>query len=160
MKLCEKCGAYNSDHRTFCVDCGDTLGDPVSPQHEEEISERIEANMETMYNRQDPLYVSRLDKICGFTSLAGAAASVVLMVFRLIPRENMELLLFSLIFFVVAAVEALVPRLNWEFEKLRLRYYVRGAEELEPGHMYFISRKCVILLASALALLSFIIALW
>ncbi len=30
MKLCEKCGAHNSDERMFCVDCSEKLGKPLS----------------------------------------------------------------------------------------------------------------------------------
>ncbi len=54
MKICENCGAYNSDERFFCVDCSEKLGDSLSAAEEQRLDDRIDDSLEAMYNRQDP----------------------------------------------------------------------------------------------------------
>ncbi len=150
VKICEKCGAYNSDSRMFCVDCGDVLGDKVSDLHEQQIRNDIDAKMDAMYNKRDPIYVSGMDKVFGIASLVGATVSFVLLVIRVIVRQSAYGLFLSIILFLLSAVEALVPRVAWEIEKRRLSFYVRGADDLEPGDAYFIGRKCMIVFLTAL----------
>ncbi len=41
MKICTKCGAYNSDERVFCVDCSEKLGDKISASDEKQAHDRV-----------------------------------------------------------------------------------------------------------------------
>ena len=34
MKVCDKCGAYNSNNRMFCVDCNEKLNDSEDLQQD------------------------------------------------------------------------------------------------------------------------------
>lgn len=62
MKICCKCGAHNSDERFFCIDCNEKLGSSLSKAEEAKINEDINESLENMYNKRDPLHVSKFDK--------------------------------------------------------------------------------------------------
>ena len=65
MKICTKCGAYNSDDRKFCVDCSEKLGNVLSASEERQMRDNLNKRMDEMYNRNEPLYVSKFDKAIG-----------------------------------------------------------------------------------------------
>ena len=147
MKICDKCGAYNSDERIFCVDCSEKLGDKLSAREEAQARDDLNEKLEEMYNKKDPLYVSKADKVMGIVSLLGALCSVVLVVIGVITGQSLDLLPYGIIFFILASIEAFVPEVTWEFEKLRLSFYVHGADDVEPSEAYFTGRKIAILFA-------------
>jgi len=147
MKLCDKCGAHNSDTRVFCVDCGETLGEKLSDAHERQLQESLNENIEKMYNKTDPLHVSVLDKTVGVTALIGGAASLIGALFNPFSAPNGEGFWWALVFFAITALDAFVPQLTWELEKMRLGWYVNGADDLRPGDFYRIGRRVGIVVA-------------
>ncbi len=150
MKLCEKCGAHNADTRVFCVDCGATLGDKLSDAQERQLQEDLNENIEKMYNKTDPLYVSLLDKMLGGIALIGGLASVVCAFFKPLSPSDPNVYLWALLCFLIAALDAFIPQLAWGLEKMRLGLWVNGADDLEPSRFYLIGRRVGIALAVAL----------
>lgn len=146
MKICDKCGAFNSDERFFCVDCNEKLDDALSQSEQGRIEASIDSKIDGLYNETDPLYVSRFDKIFGFIALIGAVATVVLYVVDLFISHKTEGLWMSLILFLFGTVEAFFPKVTWEIEKLRLSFYIGNAEDSEPSGFYKLSRKLSILI--------------
>lgn len=106
MKICDKCGALNSDNRFFCVDCSEKLGDPVSAREQQSIEQEINSGIETIYNRNDPLYVSLFDRVMGIISLIGIAVSLVLLAVGLFLKLDFGFLWLGILFFALSAVEA------------------------------------------------------
>ncbi len=141
MKICEKCGASNSDKRRFCIDCGEILGDKLSAAQEQQYRNKIGEQIENMYNKKDPLYVSLYDKIVGIISIIGVALCSVLVVMNFIIQKTREGLLMSIALFMVAGIEAFVPKFTWSIEKMRLGFYANGADELEPSELYVLGRR-------------------
>lgn len=141
MKICENCGAYNSDDRMFCVDCNEKLDSKISNAHQKEIDAKIKKTTEKLFNRGDPLYVSVFDKIMG---IGCVIASLLLLIFAFIlmlkNRGTSDPFIF-LIFGVLGAVEAFIPKMNWELEKLRLSLTVSNSDDLSPSSFYRFSRK-------------------
>ncbi|MBE6779414.1 MAG: hypothetical protein E7545_00410 [Ruminococcaceae bacterium] len=141
MKVCRKCGAYNSDERMFCVDCNERLSDEINAEQQKAIESQIDANIEKLYNKTDPLYVSVFDKIIG---IACIVLSLLLLVlgFVLMLKDRGSLLPFYIIIFGIAgALEALIPKISWELEKISLSFRVNNADDLTPSHFYLIGRK-------------------
>lgn len=145
MKLCDKCGAHNSDTRVFCVDCGETLGEKLSDAHERQLQEDLSESIDQLYNQADPLYVSVLDKTVGVIALIGSAAALIGALFNPFSAPNGEGFWWALALFALTALDAFVPQLTWELEKLRLGWYVNGADSLQPGDFYRIGRRVGIL---------------
>ena len=113
MKLCEKCGAYNSDERMFCVDCSEKLGDALSVQEEERLDAGIDAKINKLYNAKDPLHVSTFDRVCGFVCVACLLALLVLIGFGCLGRRpwaELEMLFYGCVFCVVGAFDAFLPQ--------------------------------------------------
>ncbi len=141
MKLCENCGAHNSDERMFCVDCNEKLDAKISSAHQKELDEKTKALTEKLYNRDNPLYVSLFDKIVG---IGCTVCSVILFVGAIIlmfkNRGTSDPFLF-LLFGVLGAVEAFIPKINWGLEKLRLSFWVNNVDDLSPSEFYKFSRK-------------------
>ncbi len=152
MKVCGKCGALNSDNRFFCVDCHEKLGDAVSERERNDIEQDIDTALENLYNDNDPLYVSRFDKVMGFLSLVGAAASLALLVVGFVTKRDFGFLWVAIACLVLAAVEALVPRFTWSLEQLRLSRIINGAEDAEPSAFYKTSRKICILIGAGVGI--------
>ena len=71
MKICDNCGAHNSDKKIFCVDCGEKLDDPISQREQADIENSIDRNIERLYNNTDPLAVTLFDKIIGTVCISG-----------------------------------------------------------------------------------------
>lgn len=141
MKICEKCRCQNADTRVFCVDCGATLGEKLSEAQEAIHQQQLNENIEKMYNRTDPLYVSVFDKVVGILALLGCVASVVLPFFKPYTMSGDHPYLWAFLFFACAAVDAFIPHLAWELEKLRLGFWADGADSLEPSNLYLIGRR-------------------
>ncbi len=149
MKICTKCGAYNSDERFFCVDCNEKLGGKLSAADERRMRDKVDEKLEEMYNRNDPLFVSRLDKALGIASLIGALCSLILLVIDKLTPRGFDLLWFGTLFFLLAAVEALVPKVTWAIEKLRLSFLISDADNAEPSGFYITCRKIAIVISAA-----------
>ena len=113
MKVCAKCGAHNSDERSFCVDCNEKLGDKLSTLEEQQMRNNVNKKIEEMYNSKNPLYVSVFDKIIGVVSLIGLLCSLVLVVINKVTERSFEFLWIGVIFFLLASIEAFVPKLTW-----------------------------------------------
>ena len=141
MKLCEKCHAQNADTRVFCVDCGATLGEKLSDAQEAIYQQELNENIEKMYNRTDPLYVSLFDKVVGVLSLLGCVASVVLPFFKPYTMSGDHPYLWAFLFFACAAADAFFPQLAWGLEKLRLGIWANGADDLQPSNFYLVGRR-------------------
>ena len=141
MKICDKCRAQNADTRVFCLDCGTTLGEKLSDAQEAAYQDNLSDNIEALCNRNDPLYVSRFDKIVGVLALLGCAASVVLPFIRPYTMTDDHPYLWAFLFFTLAALDAFVPQLAWGLEKLRISLWADGAEGLQPGRAYLVGRR-------------------
>lgn len=153
MKLCDKCGAHNSDTRVFCIDCGETLGDKLSDAQEQQLQENLSDNIENMYNKTDPLYVSLYDKIVGSVALLGGVVSLVCPFIQPPPVTDDNPYLWALLCFALAALDAFIPHLAWGLEKMRLNMWANGAEDLEPSYFYLVGRRVGNTLALALGIL-------
>ena len=161
MKICSSCGAHCSDDRMFCIDCNEKLGDKLSVSAEEEIHSDLKQKIERMYNKKDPLYVSKFDKVMGVLSLAGAATSLIFIIIRLFAGQNIGLLLlYATLFFLLSSVEALIPRITWELEKFRLSFSINGADDVEPGDFYLIGRKIAIISMAVLGVAALVMSIF
>ncbi len=147
MKICTKCGAYNSDERIFCVDCNEKLGDKISATDEQQAHNSVNEKIEEMYNKKDPLYVSKFDKAMGLVSLIGVLCSVILIVIGKITERNFGFLWVGIIFFLLASVNALIPQVTWAIEKIRLSFFIQDADNAEPSGFYIACRKASIIIS-------------
>ncbi len=141
MKVCSECKAYNSDERSFCVDCGEKLGYSISKFEEGIISEKISETTESLYNDNDPLYVSAFDKIIGITSIVGLLIMIVLCIVSFFRHQTVSFALLSFIFFGISAFVALCPQIDWAIEKHRLSFTISNPDDAEPSDFYKFSRK-------------------
>lgn len=147
MKICDKCGAHNSNERHSCVDCDARLGDALSAQEERIARDAIESKMEKLYNAQDPLYVSLFDKVMGWISVCGVAALLVLVVLSLFGIHSVSsesgyyYVLTGLLLFGFACIEAFFPKVTWTLEKWRLSFTLEHIDDATPGYLYKFGRK-------------------
>ena len=141
MKICHKCKAQQSGSRFSCIDCGAILSSSISKQEVERLEQQMQANLDKMYNKSDPLYVSLPDKITGFAAIAGF---LVTLVFSVIYSGNLPAVgagvLLIFMFFALCALDAFVPSILWSIEKLRLSFRY-NFNDAEPSDFYKISRK-------------------
>ncbi len=158
MKVCDKCGAVNSDNRFFCVDCNEKLGDPVSDRERERLEDGIDRQLERLYNDNDPLYVSRFDKVMGALALVGLIASIILWIVGLVTRREFGFLGIGMLFFGLTAVEAFLPKVTWSLEQIRLSFRIDHAEDAEPSMFYKTARKASIVLGAIIGTTLLIIA--
>jgi len=79
MKICEKCGAHQSDDRSTCLDCGAILGKPLSEEEERELNEDISDTLHGMSERTEDFYVSPPERVLGILSIVLAIAMVILL---------------------------------------------------------------------------------
>jgi len=152
MKICEKCGAHNSDARNFCIDCSEALGESISDRQEEEINKSIRNKIEKMENESDPLAVTRFDKILGFVSIIGIILLIGLLIFGLFTKTDSAFLLWGVLFMALSSTEAFVPAIGWGIEKLRLSILYSNTDDVTPGMFYKIGRKLAILLSTAIGI--------
>ena len=144
MKICGKCGAQQSDKRTNCIDCGNALGKPITESELQGVEAEIRDKMDRSYNKSDPLYVSRADKIIGILSILGFIVTIIFMfIYRQNIQNDAELLL-TIILFIFCAINSLIPKINWTLEKIRLYFLIHDADNVHPSDLYFIIRKFVI----------------
>lgn len=78
MKICEKCGAHQSDDRQTCLDCGAVLGKPLSDEEERALNEDISDSLTGMSERTEDFYVSPRDRVLGILSIVLAVLMVIL----------------------------------------------------------------------------------
>lgn len=159
MKICDSCGAYNSDERNFCVDCNEKLGERLSDAQEIRVREDVGEKLEEMYNKRDPLYVSRFDKFLGLTAAIGAVLGVVLIIIGKLGQRNFDFLWIGFIFLLLAAIEALVPQVLWAIEKLRLSFYIHDADDAEPSDFYLFCRKASVIISLVVGVVILAVAL-
>lgn len=153
MKVCDKCGAFNSDNRQFCIDCCDKLGDPVSDKERERIEFAIDSDINKLYNDKDPLYVTLFDRFCGVLSLVGFVVCIGVWVFALLNSKGFGFPWYALLFFTLSVLEAFLPSLTWGIEKFRLSFTVDNVEDATPSPLYKWCRKASILLCLGIGLL-------
>lgn len=159
MKVCEKCGAINNNERFFCTDCGEKLPAPVSKAYEAEINGRISDTGDKLMRESDPLVVTTFDRITGFVSVGGLLLSVVLLlVCARLQRFNPELILYSMLFFIVGIISSFLPRTLWFIEKIHLSFTISGSENAEPSDWYLFWRKAGNLLLCVFGFLLLLIA--
>lgn len=159
MKVCEKCGAINNNERFFCADCGEKLPAPVSKAYEAEINGRISDTGDKLMRESDPLAVTTFDRITGFVSVGGLLLAVVLLlVDARLQRFNPELILYSMLFFIVGIISSFLPRLLWFFEKIRLSFTISAYENAEPSDWYLFWCKAGNLLLCVFGFLLLLIA--
>ena len=152
MKVCNKCGAYNSDERCLCVDCNELLGKKLSKLEEQQMRESIDEKMEKIYNSKDPLYVSGFDKAMGIISLAGLFMCLIFIVIDMLTSRSFDILYIGVIFFLLASVEAFVPKIMWGIEKIRLSFFISDADNAQPSGFYKICRKAAIVISAAVGI--------
>ncbi len=153
MKICGKCGAHNDNSRQFCIDCSHRLGDKLTPEEEQKMHARFQKKLDKMGHQTDPLYVSPWDKVMGVIAIIGALVCAVLFVMRLMTWRGFYDVGMGLLCFGLAAIEALVPRMTWALEQIRLGFLIGNADDAEPGDFYRISRKVTIVLLVVLGVL-------
>ena len=153
MKICDKCGAYNSDDRMFCVDCDEKLED----SEDKNLQQNVKSKIDELYNKKDPLHVSVIDKIFGFISLVGVVATIIVFILNAITQTSCEYLGWALITFAISSFEAFCPKINWELEKLALSFRVSSSSDLEPSDFYFTRRKLAIIICALLGIFLLVI---
>jgi hypothetical protein len=141
MKICQNCGAYNSDERMFCVDCNEKLSDTINPEQQKEALAKTDATIEKLYNKKDPLYVSLFDKIVGVACIIFSSLLLVLGFVLMLKDRGTSIPFYLIIFGVVGALEAFLPQISWELEKLSLSFKVNNVDDLTPSSFYLIGRK-------------------
>ena len=156
MKICDNCGAYNSDDRGFCVDCGEKLGDKISEKAEKELDRKMNEISEKMYNKTDPLYVSVFDKTVGTVSLICLLLLFIICAAALFRQQSVIFSVYGFICLILSAVEAFFPKVNWAIEKFRLSFRISNPDDAEPSDFYRIMRKLseIILCAVGIAVLA------
>ena len=156
MKICDSCGAYNSDDRGFCVDCGEKLGDKISEKAEKELDRKMNEISEKMYNKTDPLYVSVFDRTVGTVSLVCLLLLFIICAAALFRQQSVIFSVYGFICLILSAVEAFFPKVNWEIEKFRLSFRISNPDDAEPSDFYRIMRKLseIILCAVGIAVLA------
>lgn len=112
MKICCKCGAHNSDERFFCIDCNEKLGSSLSKAEEAKINEDINESLENMYNKRDPLHVSKFDKAAGLAAIAGLLCSIILFAVNIILKRSCDLLWMALLCLSLSVIEAFFPKIT------------------------------------------------
>ncbi len=140
MKICHYCQAQNSDDRFFCVDCDARLGEALSEDLEQTVIQQTAATTEKLYNRSDPLHRTVYDTVMGFTALVGLAAFAVVGILLVVRGQGDAAYWIAPFLLILAALEALIPTLTWELEKIRLSFTFSNADDVVPGAGYRIGR--------------------
>ena len=150
MKVCQKCGAYNSNKRQACVDCGERLGNKISSREENTINDNIDKKLDKMYDSDDTLYVNLFDKIIGFGSLIGLLLLIIIAIIMLATKKYPAgyFVIFGFFSFVLAAIIALLPKALWSIEKFRLSFTISNIDDATPSSFYAYCRKGTALVLS------------
>ncbi len=152
MKICDKCGAYNSDDKQFCVDCSEKLGDAISKREEAAIKNKLNKELDKWSDKSEGFYVSIYDKILGGISIAGIVFLIVLAVMGRFSGYT-ESLILSAVCFAAAAFVSLFPAFAWEVEKFSLSFLIRNSENADPSEYYIWRRKVLPTVMTALGYL-------
>ena len=144
MKICKKCGAYQKDSRTFCIDCNESLGDSISKKEEAVIRKKASDQAEKALRNADFLSPTTGDKIIGGCSIVGFIVTIVTLIIRAMSNylssEIVASYIFSLILFIFSACYALFPKAFWALEKMRLSSMIYSFGEIVPSDSYCIGR--------------------
>lgn len=154
MKLCENCGAVQSDERYYCVDCKGKLSKSLSEKETDKIASHLDKVGNNYLDKLSSLRATKADRIIGFLSLAGASAVFVQM---LIYKENIENTpesLIAFILFITCSLESLFPKLLWNLEKFRLSFLINSADSAEPSDFYLTMRKIFIYIGFIIAVIA------
>ncbi len=143
MKLCKKCGAYNSDERIFCVDCGEKLGGKLSQQEEEQLRKTAVETLEKLHNKTDPLHVNLLDKIMGCVSAVGFVLTFIRMLIATSEPQPFESFWLCLVLFLWSGIASVFPGVLWALDR------IRSWDDGYPGVWYNISRRVAVVLSVA-----------
>ena len=147
MKKCDKCDRIQSNSRIFCVDCGEHLKIRLSDEEVDIFNKETERIIEKESWKNDPLHISVLDKIIGYLSLAGIAATILFSFVYFHDHDcdyrALVILTFiaAIIFFVCCFLGALYPKMGWELEKIRLSFTIHNVSDITPSDYYLVSRK-------------------
>ena len=160
MKICKKCGAAQSDERRMCVDCGEVLGPPADKKTEEEYSKKFGKDINRLTNSGDFLARKPLDVACGIATIVCGVASGVIFLFPKFASDGRALFGMIFVLGIVLGLNALMPKLVWLLEKLRLSATVENTDDLIPSSWYIISRKLAIYLGTVLVVSMFSFALY
>lgn len=165
MKQCEKCGAIQGDNRTVCVDCGAFLGEPLSSREEARANAEIAGTVTELTSENGEFRVSTADKILGVLSILFIAVLAAITVYAssqskrieaertddavgtvfIISETDQELMrfgeigrtsLFGMVFFALAAVFALLPKLIYVLDSLKYRIWFEGSPT--PSAVYLV----------------------
>lgn len=158
MKICGKCGAHNSDERFFCIDCNERLDDPLSESEEKRIEGDLSQSVERLYNKTDPLAVTLFDKIFGWGCIAGTGILAILFFIALFTDRELTGYPLGFMFLIAGALEALVPKITWAVEKLRLSFSIQGADDAQPSDYYRFFRKVSIAICAGIGIAVIIIS--
>jgi len=143
MRNCPKCGAILSNERTICLDCGEALSGPyLSAQEAAAIQREITRIPKNI--KDDYLSTTRIEKLFGFLSVAGIAATIFVAVLLNGKYDNSFEIILSVPFFLASILSAFCLRLGWEIEKFRMSFRVHNAQKLEPSDWYLLMNKITI----------------
>ena len=145
--ICDACGYRNKDNAKKCMGCGAALEPKMS---EEELS----AMLDEMSDRSDPLTASPFDKVMGLVFFS--LSLVILLVCILFPVHSL-ISITAILFMIVGGLIARYPKVIWELDMLRIRWYA-NADNLTPNDFWPISRRIsywfLFVFAIALAVIS------
>lgn len=160
MKICKKCGAWQSDEKSLCVDCGAKLGDSVSPEEEVKTARNLTEKVKKLERSGDELSCSIFERICGIGMLVMGAASGVLCLFPKLVGDGRGLLFTIFIIGIVLGFSALTPKLAWELEKLKYSLSVESSENVSPSGFWLAFRKIIVYGGAGLVLVMFAFAVY
>lgn len=146
MKLCKKCGAHQKDTRIFCIDCGESLGDSLPQDEMQKLESTIEKQIDQLYNRTDPFYISASDKVLAWISLAGFCLAWIIPVGD--PSLTYQQIIGCIgagVFFLLCFINARFSKLIWQIKKWDLKCVFRAdVGHIEPSDFSIVKRKLLI----------------
>lgn len=162
MKKCMYCGALQDNRNIYCIDCNTKLGEPLSKN--EEISNNIISENSTSEASDDTDYfnVTKLDKVIFLLLLIFAFLHFLLIRIKAdYLRENGIIMIgfCSMITAAATAIDLIIPEINWELFKLKFRFSIRNADDMEPSRAYLLSRKYGSKIVLILVIITFIFLL-
>lgn len=159
MKQYAKCGAFFSDDKGFCLDCGARLGASLPPEEEKRFSEQAARQIDSAAEGLDGLRVSAKERIVGIALLVLAPLSLTLAF--LAGNETDAPVYFFLVcpLALVIGLNALFPKLAGAMEKFWLKMRIDNAEDATPSDLYVISRKIAVYVCAAIIFALFVFGL-
>lgn len=159
MKQCAKCGAFCSDDKGFCLDCGTRLGAALPPEEEKRLAEQTARQIHDAAEGLDELRASAKERVVGIALLSLAPLSLALAF--LAGGETDAPVYYFLVcpLALVVGLNALFPKLVWAVEKFWLRMRIDNAEDATPSDLYVISRKIAVYVCAAIVFALFVFGL-